>query len=348
MIINKGNYQNLLPQKAPPKNTSVALKVGIVLPPNFTLMSLSCFVEFLRLASDEQDFSRQIYCSWSLLSHDYQAISASCGFSVEPTALFDDKDAEYDYIIVHGGTLHSNRDIPLALYQFIDRQYQKGIPIAGLCTGPFILAEMGLMDHRQCAVHFSLEQVMREQFPNVIPVTDEPIVQDGPFITCPGGLSSLNLAARLVSDYCGQIRANKSLHYFMADPSVIEHKKNIHNINDTSLDCIDRRVKKAASLMHQQLAGDDNLLTIANAVGVSERELGRLFKQYLQKTPSQYWREIRLQSAHWLVINSDRSIAQIAYEFGFTDSSHLILWFKRRFGETPSRLRKQRNQMGML
>lgn len=49
-----------------------------------------------------------------------------------------------------------------------------------------------------------------------------------------------------------------------------------------------------------------------------------------------------------MVLNSDRSMAQIAYECGFTDSSHLIRWFKRRYDETPNKLRNQRNDIGIL
>lgn len=342
------DYSSLLPQREAPTDVPVALKVGIVLPPNYTLMSMSCFVEFLRLASDEQDFSRQIYCSWSLLSHNYDPIISSCGFSTQPTALFDDPNADYDYIVVHGGILHSGRNIPDELYEYVERQHSQGKPIAGLCTGPFILAELGLMENRQCAVHFSLEKVMREQFPNVIPVTDEPVVQDGPFLTCPGGLSALNLAARLVRDHCGQTRVDKSLHYFMADPGSVERQTSVNALNDSGLNCVDRRVAKAVSLMHSQLYDCDNLTDIANTIGTSERELSRLFKKYLYKSPAEYWREIRLQAAHWMVLNSDRSMAQIAYECGFTDSSHLIRWFKRRYDETPNKLRNQRNNIGTL
>ena len=59
------------------------------------------------------------------------------------------------------------------------------------------------------------------------------------------------------------------------------------------------------------------------------------------------WRQIRLKSAHWLVLNSNRSIAQIANECGFTDSSHLIRWFKRAYQVTLSRLRHVGNQLGV-
>ena len=57
--------------------------------------------------------------------------------------------------------------------------------------------------------------------------------------------------------------------------------------------------------------------------------LTRLFKKHLRATPASYWRRMRLKAAHWMVQNSSRSLTQIAYECGFTDSSHMIHWFKR-------------------
>ena len=345
--MSNADYSTLLPKKQPPEITP-SLKVGIVLPPNFTLMSLACFVEFLRLASDEQDFSRQIYCSWSLLSHDWSPIVASCGFAIQPTALYDDQNSDYDYLIVHGGPLHSERDIPQQLYDFVEQNHTQGIPIVGLCTGQFILSEMGLMDGRKCAVHFSLEHIMREQFPEVFPISDQPVVEDGNFLSCPGGLAALNLAARLVGDNCGQTRVDKVMHYLMADPGAVERQTTMQGISDIGLNCIERRVSHAVSLMHQQMYGGISIAEIASHVGTSERELTRLFNKHLDKPPGEYWRDIRLKAAHWMVINTDRSMAQIAYECGFTDSSHLIRWFKRRYGETPSKLRSLRNDLSTL
>ncbi|PJI74801.1 helix-turn-helix domain-containing protein [Pseudomonas asiatica] len=51
---------------------------------------------------------------------------------------------------------------------------------------------------------------------------------------------------------------------------------------------------------------------------------------------------------HWLVQNTDRSVAQIAYECGFSDSTHFCKSFKKRFSISPARLRKQHREMGCV
>lgn len=83
------------------------------------------------------------------------------------------------------------------------------------------------------------------------------------------------------------------------------------------------------------------------AVGVTERELTRLFNQHLRTPPAQYWRQIRLKAAHWMVLNGNRSITRIAHECGFTDSSYLIHWFRRAYHSTPTRLRSVHRQLGV-
>src|SRR6516225_5595708 len=112
----RADYSFLGPIKVPPQ-VDTPLKVGIAATPDFTLMSLSCFVEFLRLASDESDFSRQIYCAWDLLSHDEMPIRSSGGFEMLPTKLYGDP-TDYSYIVVHGGILHSHTKVPDELYAF--------------------------------------------------------------------------------------------------------------------------------------------------------------------------------------------------------------------------------------
>ena len=221
------DYSFLAPRKKP-LDIEPPLRVGIAATPDFTLMSLSCIVEFLRLASDETDFSRQIYCSWSLLSHDMENIRASCGFEITPTATFDDP-TNYDYVVVQGGILHSSLEVPDALYNFVLDAVRKNVPVVGVCTGQFVMAELGLMSGRRCAVPSAMEPIMRELFPDVITVTDAPVVRDGPYLTCPGGITAINLAMALVGDHCGASRVNKALNTLLANQVFDEVHSKIQN-----------------------------------------------------------------------------------------------------------------------
>ncbi|WP_237359252.1 DJ-1/PfpI family protein [Rhizobium phaseoli] len=112
--------------------------------PNFTLMPLACFTDFLRLAGDEGDFSRRIYCDWELLSHNLDPIRSSCGLELTPGRTYGDP-GDYDFIVVHGGILHADHRIPPELYAFVTDAVRQGVPVAGNCSGSFVLAEAGLL-----------------------------------------------------------------------------------------------------------------------------------------------------------------------------------------------------------
>jgi transcriptional regulator GlxA family with amidase domain len=340
----RGDYSALRPGKEAP-SVDAPLRIGIAPTPDFTLMSLSCFVEFLRLAADEGDYSRRIYCTWELLSHDTAPIRASCGFPMVPTKMFSDP-RDYDFVVVHGGILHSTAPVPDALYRFVQACVKARVPVVGLCTGPFVLAELGYLDGKRCAVHFSLAPTMQQNFPKVIAVTDAAVVSDGGFITCPGGLAAINLAAHLVSSHCGEVRSHKALHYLMADrgfDAIQAMKQN----PEIGLHCPDRRVVNAVGLMRQKAYEAGSIAEVARSTGTSERELNRLFKMHLGVAPLQYWRRMRLSTAKWMLLNSSRSVAQIAYECGFSDSSHLIHWFQREYQTSPTKLRRQQATLGV-
>ena len=340
----RADYSFLGPFKAPPE-ISAPLKVGIAPTPSFTLMSLAGFTEFLRLSADESDFSRQIYCQWDLLSHNHNPIKASCGFPLLPTKRFGDP-SDYDYIVVHGGTLHSHDDVPEELYDFVREAVKADVPIVGLCTGQFVLAELGLLSGRRCAVHFSLAGALKRNFPDVIGVSDLPVVTDGRFITCPGGLASINLAMHLVTASCGKLRTQKALHYLMAGRGFDEMKE-MQEDPELGTQCVDQRVANAVGLMRQKIFETSSVGEVAKGVGTTERELTRLFRKHLKFSPGVYWRKMRIKAARWMLLNSGRSITQIAFECGFTDSSHLIYWFKREFEVTPAKLRKQYVGLGL-
>lgn len=338
------DYSALAPRKTP-HSIDAPLRVGIVPTPDFTLMSLACFTEFLRLSSDESDFSRQIYCKWDLLSHDKKPVKASCGFPIVPTKRYGDP-ADYDFIVVHGGILHSRARMPEALYRFVQLAVDARVRLVGLCTGQFVLAELGLLTGRRCAVHFSLLPTLQQHFPDVVGVIDSPVVVDGNIITCPGGLASVNLAMHLVTHHCGKTRSDKALHYLMADRGFDEMVASKQK-PEIGLQCVDQRVVNAVGFMRQKILEPRSVAEVAKNVGTTERELVRLFRKHLNEAPSEYWRSMRLAMARWMVLNSNRPISHIAYECGFTDSSHLILWFKRTYNVTPAHLRRVNSQLGV-
>jgi transcriptional regulator GlxA family with amidase domain len=322
------------------------LKVAFILSPEFTLLPFAGFVEALRHAADEADRSRQIYCRWSLLAPELAPLRASCGAEIMPQQRLGDP-ADFHYIVVVGGLLPQCRDLPEPTLDFLRLAAARGIPLIGLCTGCFILADAGLMRGRRCAVHWRHRQDLITRFPDIIAVSDETYVIDEGIITCPGGTAAIDLATELIIRHCGRARALKGLHDMVVEPHRAAHHVPRRPYDDIA-SCGDPRVERAVALMEQNLAGPFGVETLSGQLGTTARQLDRAFAKHVGVAPAALWREMRLNHAHWLLLNTSRTVTQVAFECGFSDGSHFARWFKRAYGESPYQFRQRRRRAATL
>jgi AraC-like DNA-binding protein len=85
---------------------------------------------------------------------------------------------------------------------------------------------------------------------------------------------------------------------------------------------------------------------LAEVAHLSVSALERRFKKYLDKTPKQYVREIRLVNARLMLTDTQLSISEIAYQSGFFSHSYFSHQFKLMFGELPMQYRQNINHTG--
>ena len=114
------------------------LSVGFILARRFTLCAFANFVDVLRLAADEGDRSRPIFCDWSVLSDSMDPVPSSCGVTVQPNERLGDP-RKFDYIVVVGGLLEEIPNLSTAYTRFLEKAASAGVPLVGVCTGTFAL-----------------------------------------------------------------------------------------------------------------------------------------------------------------------------------------------------------------
>ena len=107
-------------------------------------------------------------------------------------------------------------------------------------------------------------------------------------------------------------------------------------------ECGNWRVEQAVKIMRQKIFEPETTKKLAQMLGSTVRQLNRVFLEHAKASPQEVWRDMRLQHGRWRLMNSKRTITQIAYECGFADSSHFSRWFKTKFGETPKSYREHR------
>ncbi|WP_420832704.1 GlxA family transcriptional regulator, partial [Salipiger mangrovisoli] len=318
------------------KPEDARLSVGFILAKRFTLCAFANFVDVLRLAADEGDRSRPILCNWTVLSDTMDAVPSSSGITVQPKERLGDP-ARFDYIVVVGGLMDEMQTLGPAYVGFLRQAAAAGVPLVGVCTGAFQLHQAGLMQGYRCCVSWFHHADFLEQFEGLNPVADQIFVVDGDRLTCSGGASSAHLAAYLVDRHVGRAQASKSLHIMIIDDA-LQAEKPQPGIT-LGFKTRDPIVLRALQLMQQTVDTPLSVEEIARRIGHSKRQLERHFRSALDISPQAAFLNIRLSLAHHLLLTAEKTIAQVAVDCGFCDSSHLSRMFRRRFGCTPQALR---------
>ena len=217
----------------------------------------------------------------------------------------------------------------------------QGVKIVGLCIGSFAIARAGLLAGRRPAIHAHHGLEFLSMFPNSVPVENELCVSDGNVVTCPGGTAAIDPAVEILIEHCGRSRGMKSLTALVVDEHRSAHEVGRLPYQDLE-DCGNWRVEQAIKIMRRQLRKPHSTKRLARMIGSTVRQLNRVFLEHARATPQEVWRDMRLQHGRWRLVNSRRTVTQIAYECGFADSSHFSRWFKLKFGETPRSYREHR------
>jgi transcriptional regulator GlxA family with amidase domain len=326
-----------LKREGGPSRAGAELNIGFLLWPSFPLLSLAGFCDALRHAADLGDQSRPLRCTWTLLGMSDTTVEASCGVAV-PVQAADGTPRQFDYLVVIGGLLPKLDQVERRYWDYLREADASGVPLIGMCTGSFVLAQAGLMQDRVACVHaFHLEDY-KTMFPNMRVIANSDYLIDGNRITCAGGVSVLELATRLISLHCGPDRASKVIHQMtvsrLGGTSFVERRKALGYLAVGDL-----LVRHAIVLMEENLEAPLNITVIAKMAGTSVRQLERNFLTETGMSPKEFYRSMRLRYARWLLLNTAKRITVIAYECGFADSAHFIRGFKEIYGVTPGKLR---------
>jgi len=100
------------------------------------------------------------------------------------------------------------------------------------------------------------------------------------------------------------------------------------------------RLIAAVEFMKAHLEDPVEVGRVATRIGLSRRQLERLFRRYLSVTPAQYYLDLRVTRAHARLNETNMTVAESAAATGVTSSSQLSQRFRKRYGKSPSAYRK--------
>ncbi|MDH0647730.1 helix-turn-helix domain-containing protein [Pseudomonas sp. GD03858] len=312
----------------------------LILPlPEFALLPFGAFLDKLRFSADDEDYSRQRYCRWTVMGLDLQPVASSSGAVVQVEVAHDQVDwREHDYLVLFGGRNASATAALAPRYKAMLKQAAKaGLKLVCVDNAAFLLAACGLLDGHKVVLHWRHEAEFRVAFPRVRLLTGQLYCFDGARVTCAGGTAAIDLAVELIARASGRARALKGL----ADMLVDESRDSRHALRSLEIEATGgRQLQRAMALMRHHLASRLPVEALAAELGISRRQLDRQFQACHGMSAKAWWLELRLQQARWRLLNSSHSLAQIADEVGMADASQLGKWVRRRFGCTAMALRR--------
>lgn len=102
----------------------------------------------------------------------------------------------------------------------------------------------------------------------------------------------------------------------------------------------DERLRRAVLLMEERINRSFDIAWLATAVGLSRRQLERLFIAETSQSPAAFRAAMRLRYADWLMRTTDTTMTQIALACGYSDLAHLSRRYAVAYGKPPSAARR--------
>ncbi len=302
---------------------------GFFLVPNYSMIAFTSAIEPLRMAN--RDSGKELY-RWSIYTIDGLPERASNGLEITPDDSLDNAGDISMLFVCGGADIASvwSKQIQFSLRRIAKRNH---IKLGAVCTGSYLLARAGLLDGYRCTIHWENIASLREEFPNV-QVTDDLFCIDRDRITCAGGQASLDLMLKLINDRHGNKLVTLISEQFMCErirSSEDRQRIPLH----LALGSNQPKLTEAVTLMEANIEEPISLDELSNYVGISRRQLERLFQKHLNCVPTRYYLNLRLNRARLLLLQTSKSIVDIALACGFISAPHFSKCYRDLFGIPP-------------
>ncbi len=246
--------------------------------------------------------------------------------------------AEAQTIVVPGWR-GAQSPVPAALCVALQDAWQRGCRIISICSGVFVLAAAGLLDGRKATTHWRYTDWLRERYPAIMVLEDVLYYDEGNVMTSAGSAAGIDLCLHVVREDFGLEAANTVARRLVVQPHR-DGSQSQQLIRPVARTRESRQLGQLFDFLHQQLAENHTVASLAQRTGMSPRTFLRRFQEFTGTTPARWILQARLQRAQALLEQTHMSIELIAGHAGFGNTGSLRHHFHQQHGMSPAMYRK--------
>ena len=296
-------------------------KVAFIIPPT---------VELLDLAGPVQVFTEAKFYGFEINIEFYQyseepISTAGLGFG-RIKNFKSAKLKESDFIFVPGMDNEYVNSIPFKaereFFKWLKECSDKKITVGSICNGAFALGHAGLLKDTECTTHWRRVKALQIEFPQAKVVSDILFVKSNNVYTSAGISAGIDLALAILEDLKGPLFTHK-----VARGLVVYHRRSgTHKQQSIYLDYrnhINPQVHEVQDFLIDNLSKENDIESLASLVGMSSRNLSRVFKEKTGSTVLEYLTLLRKEYASTMLNNPEYTIEYIASKCGFKSARQL-------------------------
>jgi transcriptional regulator GlxA family with amidase domain len=223
------------------------------------------------------------------------------------------------------------------LITWLKQCWQQGSTLIGVGTGVCFLAESGLLDKHSATTHWHYVDQFQRDYPQVDLKPDFFITQSER-IYCAASLNALaDIIVHLIAQHYGKAAAQNVERNFSHEiRKPYEEQRYLEGSGDRHADEL---IAEIQFWLRTHLNTELTLTEIAKQFGMSQRSFTRRFKVATGVRATQYWQQLRIETAKELLASSNLTIQEIADQVGYQDQGHLTRLFKQDLSLTPTAYR---------
>lgn len=260
-----------------------------------------------------------------------------CGVIVKPQLNINDAPSLDTLIIPGGSGIHDTR-LNKKIAKWLSRRAPGTRRIAALGDSIYALAATGLLDRRKVATHWRFAKDVALRFPRLRVTSDSLFVKDGPFYTCAGGASAVDVSLSLIEEDYGRPIALKLARELIVHLKRSGEQQQYSEALQFQVQSCDRFADIATWVLCN-LNQDLSVEALAQRACMSLRNFTRLFKIAFGRSPAEFVADARIAEARRRLDTPRNNIESVATSVGFQSADAFSRAFEREVGCRPSSYR---------